>query len=376
MKGRFPVFFLLVFLLFPPFFQPIPSDFLRVHFIDVGQGDAILVESRETTVLIDGGELMESDGEGLLEYLAGQNVKSFDFIVSTHPHADHIGGLIQVLSNYPVKAVYDSGRPHTTRTFFTYLERIDELEIPYYTPFKGDVIWGEDISFLVLHPPPGIEDYSLNDSSLVLQLTFGEVSFLFTGDIESRAEEEILLGDHSIQLTILKVAHHGSRTSTTRPFLLEVSPKIAVISCGWNNPFGHPHEEVLSLLHEQKVSLYRTDLDGSIIITTDGRRYGVDTIKQEERGPPLPQEKIDINKASLEDLQRLPGIGPVISQRIIHYREREGPFQREEDLLQVSGIGDVRFRRIKELIRVGEENGEEVTRSCGWDPGEKGSDHP
>lgn len=327
-----------------------PPELLEVHFIDVGQGDAILIQSPRTTVLIDGGDRFHWVKAYLVDYLKQQDVDAIDFIISTHPHADHIGGLSAVIETFPVGAIYDSGRSHTSQTFFHYLHLVEEKGIPYYTPRSGEIIQGEDLEFFVIHPAGDVEEYSLNNSSVVVQLVFGEVIFLFTGDIEREAEEEILLQQEAIQSTILKVAHHGSRTSTTVPFLEAVSPEVAVILCGKDNPFGHPHGEVLSLFHEYGIQVYRTDVQGSILITTDGRGYQVKPQGREAIGG----EKINLNTASSSILQSLPGIGPVTARRIIDYREKYGDFQSIQEITSVSGIGEVRFHDMKERITVGD----------------------
>lgn len=241
---------------------------LHVHFIDVGQGDSILIQHQDTAVLIDGGDRFAWVAETLTAYLREQGVEVLDAILSTHPHADHIGGLTAVLEAFPVLVIYDSGMPHTTQTFFNYLNTIDELNIPYYTPRRGDVIEIGELEFQVLHPADDVEEYSLNNASIVIRLEYGEISFLFTGDAEVEAEEEILESGLEVRATVLKVGHHGSRTSSTPPFLDTVQPEVSIIMCGLDNRFGHPHSEVLEAMAVREIDVYRTDLHGHIVVTT------------------------------------------------------------------------------------------------------------
>lgn len=322
------------------------SASLLVHFIDVGQGDAILIESCEATLLIDGGR-----GSELLSYLQEIGVEALDLIISTHPHADHIGGLIPVLEEIPVGRIYDSGRPHTTQTFFNFLTLIDELDIPYTVPSRGDMIGVGDLELEVLHPVDDVEYGNLNDSSIVVRLVYHEISFLFTGDIEEEAEKD-LLSTCMNKATILKVAHHGSSTSTGEEFIDVINPEVAIISCGRDNRYGHPHREILKLLEGKQIQLYRTDLHGHILLSTDGETYHIETSREMAKEDLHEEKMVDINTASSYELQRLHGIGEVIAQRIIQYREENGGFKHIEELKKVWGIGDARFEEIKDNIRV------------------------
>ena len=342
---------------------------LSVHFIDVGQGDAILIqhESENKNMLIDGGDRWNWVGEKLVGYLNQQGVEQVDAVVSTHPHADHIGGLDDVIRNFEVRRVYDSGRVHTTQTFENYLMLIDEKDIPYHTPRTGDTIELGELVFQVLHPGEEVEDYSLNDASIVLRLEYHEISFLFTGDAEYQAEREMVAAaeepDFELESTILKVGHHGSSTSTSDFFLEAVNPEAAVIQVGQDNRFGHPAAEVLEALANQNIEIYRNDLHGDIVIETDGVDYQVlvsreadprappaeAPAEEEKEDPPAEADpdKININTAPLDDLQELHGIGPAYAENIIEYREEHGGFQAKEEIKQVPGIGPATFEDIK-----------------------------
>lgn len=261
-----------------------------VYFIDVGQGDAILIRTPTQNVLVDGGER----GATVVDYLRSQGVNSLDLMIGTHPHADHIGGLINVMQAIPVKEVIDPAVIHTTKTFEDYLTIIDQKDIKFTEGRAGmarDL--GGGATMQILHPsaPSGTH---LNDASIVVKLTFGRVSFMLTGDAEQAGEAQILNRGYDLKSTILKAGHHGSRTSTTRAFLNAVTPEAAVIMCAANNSYGHPHEETLQKLATAGVDIYRTDIHGTIIITTDGRTYQVNkqpfTFQQQPQPPPATSE--------------------------------------------------------------------------------------
>lgn len=258
---------------------PAPSGegLLEVHFIDVGQGDAALIRTPQgRIILIDGGPA--GAGEAVLRYLAERKISRIDLLVGTHPHEDHIGGLTAVLDKLPVDRVVDSGRTHTSLTYERYLTLIEQKKIPFEIARAGNKIaLDSTIALQVLHPGPDTESSSLNNSSVVLRLSYGEVEFLFTGDVEKEGEAEMLeRGYRSAPSTVLKVAHHGSSSSSTGAFLKAAAPVLAIISAGRDNVYGHPHEETLERLIEAGASIYRTDLQGSIVITTDGSTVTVE----------------------------------------------------------------------------------------------------
>lgn len=253
-----------------------PTDApLEVHFIDVGHGDSILILSGcEKAALIDGGD--QGAGSRVVNYLHDQGVDRLDLLIATHPHSDHIAGLIDVMKSFPVKEVLDPGVMHTTETFEEYLDTIEKLDIPFTEARPGmERSLGTKVELEILHPSfPSSKD--LNNASIVSKLTYGDISFLFTGDAESEAEREMLQRSKDLDSTILKVAHHGSDSSSTESFLREVFPEVAVIMCGPDNPYGHPHDEVLSRLKAREVEVFRTDLHGDIVITTDGEEYNIE----------------------------------------------------------------------------------------------------
>lgn len=255
-----------------PAFNP---DWLQVHFINVGQGDSIFIQTPEgTTALIDGGS-----GNGLaLQYLQTQGVKQIDVMIASHPHADHIGGLVEVLQAMPVGVVWTSGATHSTSTFERFLDIIADTKTPYQEARPGDIISFGTLNFLVLSSNPNASN--LNDSSLVVWLEYIAVSFLFTGDAETPTEEVMLQEvPDRLASTILKVGHHGSATSSSPAFLAAVAPRVAIYSAGVNNQYGHPHSTTLKDIDATQAQVYGTSVDGTITIQTDGTTYEVITAK-------------------------------------------------------------------------------------------------
>lgn len=260
----------------------IPSTSLRVYFFDVGQGDSILVLSPDgSTVLIDGGE----PNTGILSYLQGLGVKHIDLMVATHPHSDHIGGLVQVLNAMPVSRVVTNGQLSTTTTFEHFLDAIASAKVPFVVAKRGDILIVGNLDFSVLSPvtPKGND---LNNNSLVLRLVYGETSFLFMGDADKDAEAGILATGLPVQASILKVGHHGSNTASSPAFLAQVKPAVAIYMAGLGNPYGHPHPETLAALAAVGAQIYGTDVNGTIIVSTDGHTYQVYAQKNGPRAPP------------------------------------------------------------------------------------------
>ena len=255
----------------------IANGTLEAHFIDVGQGDSILVKYGNKSMLIDGGPI--DAGPTVASYLKSHGVSAIDVLVSTHPHADHIGGLLTILEQFPVKVVYDNGIPHTTQTYEEYLTLIDQKNIRYIVPQRGDTLdLGQGVAVLVLSPPPGgIDGEDLNENSLVLKITFGDTSFLLASDAGFPAEDAMLSSGAGLRSDVLKVGHHGSKYSSGKAFLQAVDSKYAVIDVGADNPYGHPAPATMARLEERGTKVYRTDRDGNIVMTSDGRGIMVST---------------------------------------------------------------------------------------------------
>jgi competence protein ComEC len=254
------------------------SENLSVHFLDVGQGDSIFLQFNNKNVLIDAGD--QDSGQTVESYLRSHGVTSLDLLVATHPHEDHIGGLITILNDIPIKQVLDSGQTHTTQTFENYLNLIDQKNILFNIAERGQTIdLDPAIKIEVLSPPATLFAGDLNQNSVVLKVTYNKVSFLLAGDAGFQAEDSMAAG-YDLKSTVLKVGHHGSSSSTGTSFLSEVRPEVAVIEVGATNSYGHPTSKTLSALQNTGTKVYRTDLDGNIVITTDGQSYSVSTGKQ------------------------------------------------------------------------------------------------
>lgn len=254
---------------------------LTVHFLDVGQGDSILIEYNNKAMLIDAGE--SDQGEVVTNYLQSQGISTLDYVVATHPHSDHIGGMDDVLNNFQVKHFIDSGYPHTSKTYENMLKIIDQKDIPFEVVKAGQTIdFDPAVDIEVLNPASTYSD-DLNENSVVLKVTYDETSFLLMGDAGLETEEHIMKAGYDVDSDILKVGHHASRSGSGPTFISAASPVVSVIEVGSGNSYGHPHSEILDRLQEAS-TVYRTDLDGTITVTittdtTDGSIYTVTTEK-------------------------------------------------------------------------------------------------
>jgi len=255
--------------------NPIEESKLIIHVIDVGQGESILLQAGESVVLIDAGE--RNKGQTVVDYLTKQNVKQLDLFISTHPHSDHIGGATEVLKNFEVKQIIDSGKVHTSQTYINYLTYIDEKNIPFDIAANQSIKLNPDVVLNIIGPTKEYAD--INDNSVIVKVTVGKQAVLLTGDMEEAAERD-LMAVNNVASTVLKVGHHGSKTSTSKDFLAAVKPKLALISVGQDNSYGHPSSETLDILQSMGVAVYRTDLHGSIKVLMGSQDYEVVTEKQ------------------------------------------------------------------------------------------------
>lgn len=255
---------------------------IRLHFIDVGQGDAMLLTTaRGKAMLIDTGGVLSSlsdfdVGERVVvPYLKHYGVREVEYLLLTHVHEDHAGGAAAILRHFPVKhiIVANEDRQAYASVFKTNLQKVAS----FVSAYQGQTFILDGVRAEVLQAMDVDKSGTGNEVSNVIKLTYGKQSFLITGDLDANGENELLKSDKDIESTVLKVGHHGSKTSSTQEFIQKVSPSYAVVSVGANNKFGHPHKEVLERLAKNQIKVFRTDQLGAIIFTCDGQRLDVDT---------------------------------------------------------------------------------------------------
>ncbi|WP_297423559.1 ComEC/Rec2 family competence protein [Clostridium sp.] len=244
---------------------------MYVHYIDVGQGDSILIQVNNTNLLIDSGP--KSDKRKFLNYLSKLNLDKLDYIIATHPHEDHIGNMADVINKYPVLSFYAPKVQSTTKTFEEMIDALKSKSLKINVIKKGtnSINLGKNTKITVFSPT---KDYyeDLNNYSPIIKIEYGKTSFLFTGDAQKDVEKEILDNNEDISADVLKVGHHGSSTSTSPNFLAKVNPSIGIISVGQDNTYNHPNDETLNNLTKNKVTIFRTDKDGSIVLSSDGSK--------------------------------------------------------------------------------------------------------
>lgn len=245
-----------------------PEGSIEIHFIDVGQGDATLIKCDGQTLLIDAGE--NDKGSQVWSYLKSQNVDKLDYVIGTHPDSDHIGGMDVIIYKFDCANVFMSPFKKDTRTYEDVINAAKSKNNKITYPKTGDTYKLGGATFTIVAPNGEYED--ANNSSIGIYLKYGERSYLFTGDAEYEAEEDILESGLNIDADVYKAGHHGSRTSSSDEFLEKVTPKYVVVSCGEDNSYGHPHAAILNYCRIEKIPLYRTDKQGTIVLKSDGEK--------------------------------------------------------------------------------------------------------
>ena len=256
----------------------IVDGMLEVHILDVGQADSILITTGDSNMLIDAGN--NEDGKRIVSYIKSLNIDSFDYVVGTHPHEDHIGGMDDVIKEFNINNYMMPEKLSTSKTFEDVLDALLEKNLSYTVPkINSEYTLGDAIIKIIYI---GDDSNNANDSSIVIKLIYGENSFLFMADASTSVEKKILNSD--IQSDVLKLGHHGSEYSTSDVFLQKVNPKYAAVSVGKNNIYDHPKKVTLDKLNSKNIKVYRTDLDGTIIFKTDGKTIDVKTINTDTNG--------------------------------------------------------------------------------------------
>lgn len=235
---------------------------LKLHMLDVGQGDSLLLECDGSYMLVDAGEA--DKGNRVVEYLKGQNVRRLSYAVITHPHSDHFGGMKKVLQSIPADNIVMTEAYNTTRAWESLIDYIDKEDFNVVFPKTNDVFNVGSCKVNIYSP--NIDNDNKNNCSLVLRAVYDNMAVLLTGDAEKSEEKEILESGFNVQADVLKLGHHGSSTSTSSEFLEKVNPSLALISCGKNNDYGHPHKETLSKLKNSDIPAMRTDLDKTVVV--------------------------------------------------------------------------------------------------------------
>ena len=243
------------------------------HFIDVGQALSVLVECDGQFMLYDGGNV--DDGSLVVSYLQSRGVEELQYVFCSHAHEDHVGGLAAALAYFPANHVYSPVTENSTKCFNDFVKYTHQQGLQVEVPTAGTVWQLGSATVRLLGPVAQYSD--TNDTSLVLRIDYGSTSFLLTGDMEKTAETDLVNSGADLKADVLQVGHHGSSTSTGYRFLNAVLPEMGVISCGAGNKYGHPHQETLSILRDAGVDVYRTDLQGTITIGSDGQNYTVGT---------------------------------------------------------------------------------------------------
>ena len=254
---------------------PAGTEGLEIHYLDVGQADAILLQCDGANMLIDGGNVEDSDL--VVAYLLEQDVTKLDYVVNTHAHEDHVGGLPGVLAVFETENVWCPVTEYSSGCFADFVKYADQQYLELVCPEPGSRVSLGGATVTVLGPVK--DDYDTNNSSIVLRVDYGTTGFLFTGDAETEAEKDILEAGFDVSATVLKVGHHGSDTSSSYQWLRAVGAEYAVIPVGTDNSYDHPHEIILSRLRDADMTVYRTDLQGHIICYSDGQQVRFETVK-------------------------------------------------------------------------------------------------
>lgn len=245
--------------------EQITNNQLKIHYINVGQGDSTLIQVDGKNVLIDAG----NNDNLAYNYLKAQGITKLDYVIATHPHADHIGGMANIINNFTVGKFYAPKEITTTTVFENMVKSLQSKRLKITVPTPGENIYIGNAVLTFLAPNNSTYE-DLNNYSIVTKIKYGNTSFIFEGDAEDISENEILAKQLDISANVIKIGHHGSSSSTTKAYLDKVNPQYAVISVGANNDYGHPNKDILDRLTAKNIKVFRTDISGNIIANSNG----------------------------------------------------------------------------------------------------------
>lgn len=253
---------------------------LEINYIDVGQGNAVLVKNKDKSLLIDGGN--RSNSSYYYNYIKNKNIKKIDYMIASHYDEDHIAGLISILENYEVLNVLAPAYKKDTKIYKSFKKSLSNSNAKLINPKQGDKFYLGDAKVEIFWPKV-YRNRIDNDNSIVVKISYGNMSFLFPADASKNVEDQLIYSGYNLKSDVLMLGHHGSKYSSSKEFVKEVNPKLAIISVGKNNRYKHPSNEVLNLLNKENIKILRTDLDGNITIKCDGKKIKINTKKSKSR---------------------------------------------------------------------------------------------
>lgn len=324
---------------------------LVVHFIDVGQADSILIEQGNATMLIDAGN--NDDGKIIKDYLGKRNITKIDYLVGTHPHEDHIGAMDDIIYGFEVGKIFMPKKTSTTKTYRDVVTAASKKSLKFTAPKVGDSFKLGEATFTILAPIKDYED--ANNSSIVLKMKYGNNTFLFTGDAETASEQDILNNRSDLKADLLKLGHHGSRTSSSDKFLDAVNPEYGVITCEKNNDYGHPHIETVKKMKERNIKLYRTDEQGTIVATSNGKKI---TFNKSEASykEGIRKSKEESNNESKNENGKISNNKSSKTSKIVYFTPKGKVYHYKKDCSALSNSKNILEGSLKDAKNQGKNN--------------------